>query len=52
MLGQGPPATSIDGTGVDILLRDAVEEVDLELLEDTVGKYVASLTKRQPRSSD
>jgi len=41
-----------DGTGVEELLRDAVEAVDLDLLEDTVGEYVASLTRGKPHTTD
>ncbi|MHA1637470.1 MAG: NOG1 family protein [Candidatus Thorarchaeota archaeon] len=37
---------AIDGTGVQELLKDAIDEVDLTPLQDSVDAYVASLTKR------
>lgn len=46
---QFPEAYEIiatEGTGVQELLRDAIDEVDLTSMQDTVDDYVASLTKR------
>jgi nucleolar GTP-binding protein len=40
------------GTGVEKLLKDAVDEVDLAPMQDAVDEYVASLRQRQPKSSD
>ncbi|MHA1935368.1 MAG: NOG1 family protein [Candidatus Thorarchaeota archaeon] len=41
-----------EGQGVEELLRDAVEAVDLETLQDSVDEYVASLSTREFDSFD
>ncbi|MDF1537799.1 MAG: 50S ribosome-binding GTPase [Candidatus Thorarchaeota archaeon] len=44
--------TATDGTGVPELLQDAVDEVDLDSLQDSIAEHVASLKKRKPDTSD
>jgi len=41
-----------EGTGVDELLQDAVEEVDLKSLQDEIDEHVESLGKRKIDSFD
>ncbi len=41
-----------EGTGVDELLQDAVEEVDLKSLQDEIDEHVESLGKRKSDSFD
>jgi nucleolar GTP-binding protein len=37
--------TAIDGTGVEKLMNDAVEEVDLKSLQESIDDYLASLSE-------
>jgi 50S ribosomal subunit-associated GTPase HflX len=37
---------AIEGTGVEKLMREAVEAVDLASLQESVDEYLASLSKR------
>lgn len=41
-----------DGVGVDELLQDAVEEVDLKSLQDEIDEHRAALRQRKPDSPD
>ena len=41
-----------EGTGVDELLQDAVEEVDLKSLQDEIDEHVKSLSKRKTDAFD
>ena len=41
-----------EGTGVSELLQDAVDEVDIESLQESIESHVASLTGRKPNSID
>ncbi len=41
-----------EGKGVDELLKDAVEEVDLKTLQETIDEHVASLSRKESDSSD
>jgi len=43
---------AIEGIGVEKLMRDAVEEVDLTPLQETVDDYLASLSKGQSNTFD
>lgn len=44
--------SATDGTGVPELLQDAVDEVDLDPLQDSIAEHVASLQKRKPDTFD
>ncbi len=43
---------AIDGTGVDVLLQDAVEEVDLVSLQEEIDEHIGSLTGRESNTFD
>ncbi len=44
--------SATSGTGVPELLQDAVDEVDLDSLQDSIAEHVASLKKRESNTSD
>jgi len=41
-----------DGTGVRKLMREALEEVDLSSLQETVDEFVSSISQREPNTLD
>ncbi len=41
-----------DGTGVEEMLRDAIEEVDLTSMEESVREFVSGLSRRESFTSD
>jgi nucleolar GTP-binding protein len=43
---------AIEGVGIEKLMRDAVEEVDLAPLQESVDDYLASLSNKQSSTFD